>query len=64
MSEVFNIFRVDQILFRCVLAVVLLEVMNLIFVLVIAVMSRPIAQIRELEALRVTNCEFGEGDCP
>lgn len=63
MPEVFNVLRVNQILFRCVLAVVLLEMMNLILVLVIAVMSRSIAQIWELEALRIANREFGEGDC-
>lgn len=62
MSEVFNILRVNQILFCCILAVVLLEVMNLILVLVIAVMSRSIAQIWELEALRVADREFGEGN--
>lgn len=63
MPEVFNVLRVNQILLRCVLAVVLLEMMNLILVLVIAVMSRSIAQIWELETLRIANREFGEGYC-
>jgi hypothetical protein len=49
--EVLDIFWMDQVLFPCVLVMEFLEVVDLIFVLVVAVMTRSQSKIRELLAL-------------
>src|SRR5215469_872128 len=62
--EVLNILRMNQILdFDIRPTVELLPMVNLIFVLVVAMVSRPKPQIGQFHALGICNRELGVGDC-
>lgn len=57
-----DILWMDQIFLFCVLVVVFLKVMDLVLVLVVAVVSRTVAEVREFEALGFADGVFGKGD--
>lgn len=50
LAKVGNIFRVNQIFFTGVLIVVLFEVMDLVFVLIITVMAWTQSKVRQFQA--------------
>lgn len=61
--EMLNVLWMRKILLLDIIArVVLFPVMNLVLVLVVAVVSRPHAEIRQFNVLGVFGLEFGERD--
>jgi len=62
--EVLNILRMNQILDLDIRpTMVFLPMVNLIFVFVVAMVSRPIPQIGHFHTLCICNRELGVGDC-
>ena len=61
-AEVLDVFRVDEVFWSRILVVVFLEVVDFIFVFVVAVMAWAEAEIGEFDSLCFADGVFGKGD--